>query len=61
MRLFAYFLSGRLSEKNFSEAEKNAGCLVAIAMLLSGLEGNTLFSLRFFFTYCFAPQHVAEG
>ena len=35
-----------------------SGCLVAIAMLLSGLEGNTLFSLWniFFFTVCLSKK-----
>ena len=60
VKLFAYFLSGRWTKQAFQGRSIFSGCLVAIVMLLSGLEGDKLFSL-FFSHIASAPQHLAEG
>ena len=61
VKLFAYFLSGRWTKQAFQGRSIFSGCLVAIVMLLSGLEGDKLFSLFFFSHIASAPQHLAEG
>ena len=61
VKLFAYFLSGWWTKQAFQGRSIFSGCLVAIVMLLSGLEGDKLFCLWFFFTHCFGPTAFGWG